>query len=595
MSNFPQRTSYFSVNTFLTSHMMQETAIALDILKQYYDKQDLLGYNIRVLSIEGYGEFVSFNELCLGLWMVFDRLYWGFPPDVQESVGISAIGWNGDIDDPYVDIPMALEMFDQLSASVFDTDEKKMRLEAIEKWFYKSEPNFLNYTTYEVLKTLNETFYNWIESKLQAIEEALNSLSLIQRVSKQYLFDIKPFAKFFDSKYSLSDAEMGVLNRVLIEGNRLYLSFLATLEQMLYSFTKKLFPLRIYAIFSYLYKTYMQIVINFVKPYHAFDLKLAPILRIDGDIDESITASDYLARTIIKYIPTGVIHRLFDGEDTKDDSLYDVTIKIRDYVLVRYLAVRSITNTFIIPPNLDSEDDFVIMTTLDYLLDNPYGEIIEEETLIYKEELYSKTYTGHFASNWKFYIPTMNNVDNLRRYLDQLTWDPTTGTVLNTWDKDVILVARSKYRIANGCSDINISATCDPEVRFAFNFDSEQNIIHFENRHNDLLSNCWCYKDNWYKKSLPYIYDIFSIAYLDPYPRELIPSDVLDMSEFMTSSDIANIHSFPYNVGWIVPIVYIPKGKSFTSISFSAKTKNMVYPYVTNIPYALDVVTSIPQ
>jgi hypothetical protein len=559
--------------------MMQEIAIALDIIKQYYEKEALLGHNTKILSIEGYGEFISFNELCLGLWMVFDRLYWGFPPDVQESVGISTIGWNGDINDPYVDIPMALEMFEQLSTSVSDTDEKKMRLETIEKWFYKDGPNFLNYDTYEILKTFNETFYNWVESKLQAIEEALNSLSLIQRVSKQYLFDIKPFAKFFDSNYSLSDEEMGVLNKVLIDGNKLYLSFLAILEQILYNFTKKLFPLRIYAIFSYLYKTYMQIVINFVKPYHAFDLKLAPTLRIDGDINESVATSDYIARIIVKCVQTDVMHGMFDD---------DVITNIRDYIIIIFEIIKGIINTIIIPSNLDTDDSATI-TTFDYLLNNNYSEIIDDETIIYKEELYSKSYTGHFASNWRFYIPTMNNVDNLRRYLEQLTWDHTTGTVLNTWDKDVILIARTKYRIINGYSNISISAVCDSAIRFAFNFDAEQNIIHFENRNNDLISNCWCYKNEsgWYKKALPYLYDIHSAAYLDPYPRELIPSDILDMSEFMENSDLINIHDFPYDVGWILPVVYIPKGKSFNNITFNINIKNVMYPYITNIPYQL--------
>lgn len=588
MSNFPQRTSYFSINTFLTTHMMQETAIALDIIKQYYDKQELLGYNTRVLSIEGYGEFISFNELCLGLWMVFDRLYWGFPQEVQESVGISRIGWNGDIDNPYVDIPMALEMFEQLSANVFDTDEKYMRLETIEKWFYKDEPNFLNYTTYEILQTLNESFYNWIENKLQIIEDALNSVTMIQKVSRTYLFDIKPFAKFFDKQYTPTDEELGVLNKVLIDGNRLYLAFLATLEQILYAFTSKIFPLRIYAIFSYLYKTYMKIIVDFVKPYHAFDLKLAPILRIDGNIDESVTTSDYLAKTIIKQIPTGIMHRLYDGEDTKDDSLYDVINKIRDYI--HTIVHQNVIDYIRYIPNLDTDN--AVVNNFDYtMLVNTQDEIVEEETTIYKEEIYTKSYTGHYLSNWKFYIPTMNTVERLNENLGHLTWDHTTGTVINTWNRDVILVGRTKYKILHGFADIDISANCSAEVRFAFNFDAEQNIIHYQNRHNELLSNCWCYKSGigWYKKMLPYIYDIGSAQFIDPYPRELRPTDVLDMTEFMTSADIASITTFPYTVGWIIPVVYIPKGKSFNNITFNIRIKNMICPYITNVPYQLMV------
>lgn len=584
MSNFPQRTSYFSINNFLTTHIIQEASIALDIVKQYYDYQELHGYNTRVLSIEGYGEFISFNELCLGLWMVFDRLYWGFPPEVQESVGISSMGWNGPIDNPYVDIPMALEMFDELSANVYDTDEKFLRMQTIEKWFYKPGPNFLNYSSYEVLKTMNEPFYNWIEARLQAIEDALNSVTMITRVSRDYIFDIKPFAKFFDSQYTPIDDDLNLFNKALLDGNRFYLSFLAVLEQILYGFTKKMFPLRIYAIFSYLYKIYMKIIVDFVKPYHAYNLQTAPILRIDGNIDESVTTSDYISRIITKQIVTGVMHRLYDYDDTKDDSLYDVIVKIRDYI--KRIIYRSVIDYIRYVPNLD--DDDAVVNVFDYsLLVNTQDEIIDEETRVFKEEIYTKAYSGHFPSTWKFYIPTMNTIDKLRQNLEHLTWDHISGTVVNTWNRDVILVGRTKYKILHGVVDVEISALCDPEVRFAFNFDAEQNIIHHHNRHNELLSNCWCYKQNigWYKKKLPYIYDIGSAQFIDPYPRELRPTDVLDMSEFMTYDDIANITYLPYNVGWIIPVVYIPRGKSFNNVTFNMRIKNMIYPYPTNIPY----------
>jgi hypothetical protein len=57
----------------------------------------------------------------------------------------------------------------------------------------------------------------------------------------------------------------------------------------------------------------------------------------------------------------------------------------------------------------------------------------------------------------------------------------------------------------------------------------------------------------------------------------------------MTSADIASITTFPYTVGWIIPVVYIPKGKSFNNITFNIRIKNMICPYITNVPYQLMV------
>lgn len=338
LSTFPTQTSYFSIQTFLSTKTINETAIALDIIKQYYDNRDLAGENTRTLTIEGYGDFISFDELCLGIWMVFDRLYWGFPQEVQESVGLSRIGWNGEVTNPSVDIAMALKMFDELSAPASNYHDKMKRLETIEKWFYKEGTKFIDYESYEELKKLNEQFYNWIESRLSAIEELINSsnVTTIEKVSRDYIFDLKPSPKYYDTDYTPSDAELGLLNEALIAGNKFYLSFLTVLEQVLYSFTRRIFPLKLYATFSYLYKEYLKIIVNFVKPYHAYNLDLDPIFKIEGDINENVLVGDVFQSKIIKQLVSSVVYKLFD-DDKDDGSAYDSIDQIREYIKIRII------------------------------------------------------------------------------------------------------------------------------------------------------------------------------------------------------------------------------------------------------------------
>ena len=65
MSRLPLQSSYFSVSTFLSGFYMMRTAIALDIVRQYYFKQKYAGENVNTIAIADYGEFINFEELCL--------------------------------------------------------------------------------------------------------------------------------------------------------------------------------------------------------------------------------------------------------------------------------------------------------------------------------------------------------------------------------------------------------------------------------------------------------------------------------------------------------------------------------------------------
>lgn len=568
MSKFPSHTSYFSIQTFLSTKTINETAIALDIIKQHYYNRDLAGENSRILTIEGYGDFISFDELCLGLWMVFDRLYWGFPQEVQEGVGLSRIGWNGEVTNPSIDIPMALQMFEELSAPATDYDDKIIRLETIEKWFYKEGTQFIEYETYDILETLNEPFYNWIEERLSDIEELINSgPDTLNKVSKDYIFDLKPTPKFYDTQYTPSDAEIGLLNEALILGNQFYLSFLTVLEQTLYTFTRKIFPLKLYATFAYLYKEYLKIIVNFVKPYHAYNLDLDPIFRIEGDINESVIVGDYFKNTIVKQLVSSIIYQLFD-DDKDNGSAYDSFENIREF-LKKDIELSSLIDNIFYSFRLDGASNLLIFDNNEY--------IFSEELRIHKNTLYEKEYTGSFPSTWKFHIPEMNKIDE-EDYSSYLTWDYTTNTIANYWDRDVVLIGREKFIVGNDYTISSIEVTSDPEIRFALNFDFIQTPPKYDLRYNDFLSNCWCYNsvDGWFRKQLDYKYKFSNFDY---YIRILESGDTIDSTDFMTPADVESITDFPFKIRWIRPVIIVPVGYTFTSIKFNITSTKRVYPY----------------
>jgi hypothetical protein len=581
VSKFPAQTSYFSIQTFLSTNTVTETSIALDIVKQYYDNKELSGENTRLITIEGYGDFISFDELCLGLWMVFDKLYWGFPQEVQESVGISRMGWNGTVTDPEIDIPMALKMFNDLSKPATDYDEKFTRMQTFEKWFYKEGTKFIDYESYDELNNLNPFFYNWIETKLIELETLINSRpDILNKVSRDYIFDLAPRPKFFDTEYTPSDSEIGLLNEALILGNQFYLSFLTVLEQILYSFTRKIFPLKIYATYTYLYKEYLNIIVNFVKPYHAFNIDTSPIFKIGNDLDESIAIGDSIKKILIKQISTGVIYKLFDETPAVPDT-YDSLQNIREQIKKE------------IKPHIETQlyMDFRLDDSENILVFDNNKEILTEELRIFKTDYYKKTYTGTYPSSWKFHVPEMNKLDDEEDYLSYLSWDHTTDTVANMWDRDVILIGRDKFYVGEDYTISSISVNADSNVRYALNFDFVQRPPHYDNQNIDGLSNCWCYDSvlGWFRKQLPYLYNFTNFRYV---VKILESGDILDMAEFMDETDLESITTTPHNIRWIRPVIYLPIGSSFTDLEIKIHSKQKIYPvgfkYDSWVPWIRD-------
>ena len=61
---WPTHTSYFSIASFISSDMNMKTAIALDIIRKHFNNLKFKGENINLIAVSGYGDFITFDELC---------------------------------------------------------------------------------------------------------------------------------------------------------------------------------------------------------------------------------------------------------------------------------------------------------------------------------------------------------------------------------------------------------------------------------------------------------------------------------------------------------------------------------------------------
>ncbi len=332
MSYLPSQTSYFSISTFLSTKITTQTSIALDIVRQHHNNLKNSGKNVNILTIQGYGEHITFEEACLGTWMVFDKLFGIYPPDLENVVGTSLIGWNREVTDPTIDIPIALKLFDQLSAPTVSYEDKWTRMETIQKLFYRNytenyEQRFLveEPYTYELLRTINPLFYNWILKNLEEIDKAVTYERLdIDLSGRRYIFDLTPV--------SLNDNIFN-FNESMVLANKFFTRFLTVFEQVLYSYTKQIFPLKLYATIGYLFNAYIRVIMNFLKPYHAKLLEKAPILRFGDDIFDSVMVGNEFRTTFKRQLIESVVNKVFDAEQSTPTT-YDNLHNIREKILM---------------------------------------------------------------------------------------------------------------------------------------------------------------------------------------------------------------------------------------------------------------------
>jgi len=590
MSYLPSQTSYFSISTFLSTKLTTHTAIALDVVRKHHVNLKNTGQNINTLTIQGYGEHITFEEACLGTWMVFDKLFGLYPPDLESVVGTSLIGWNREVTDPTIDIPIALKLFDELSAPTVSYEDKWTRMETIQKLFYKNyEENYeqrFNLEqpyTYEILRTLNPTFYNWILTNLDQIDQALTYERLDLDLSgRRYIFDLIPLSTA-DNIFNFNES--------MVLANKFFTRFLTVFEQVLYSYTKQIFPLKLYGTIAYLFNAYMRLLVNFLKPYHAKLLEKSPILKMGNDIFDSVMVGNEFRTKFKRQLVESVINKIFDAEQSTPTT-YDTLHKIREKLLLE--ADQKIIDNIRFGVQLDRS-----ALTFDNTLTNTY--IIHNEYQIYTQGIKEYVFTGHSKLSWKFWIPSMAQDNDL----GSMSWNNETGIVTNTWDRDIIVIANKPIRFETTTREIedgniptfntilnSLVAECDDIVRFAFNFryfvKPKFTKYYFdtgaEAEYYDLLKDIghgewWVYKDGWERISLPMsaYYDEMGILRL----RGTNTGEGLghNTDVMMTKLELNNIITPAFKISYFWPAVYLPVGASFTSLTANFRLRQKVYPY----------------
>ena len=358
-NSLPVQTSYFTISSMSDKQTMNKIAIALDIMRQYDERLRSLGEETKLYTIDGYGERVSFRDLVLGYLYAFCNIYgengswYGYPKYETYTLNImwgdGLIGWNRVVTNPIIDIPKALRIYDHLSAPASSFKDKHVRLEVFKKMFYRDHTKYHNYfldgtdtldafnqylSSGILLYNENEDFYNYCKNKIDSLAKlAANEAKNVTVPTKlKYLFDSKPVATMYDAAPEDESYKDGLLNinSVVIQANQFYLTFLTSFEQILYQYTRQTFPLKLLGTMSNLYSSYTKLIVNYMKPYHARLIDLAPIIRFGQDLDESVMVGDQIEYNLTQQIYTDVYEWSFDNPYDWRPENYDQMKKIID-------------------------------------------------------------------------------------------------------------------------------------------------------------------------------------------------------------------------------------------------------------------------
>jgi hypothetical protein len=543
MFKLPAQTSYFSVEVTLDTNTAYKTAIAIDILRTYYKQLSTNTlYNVRVFAIPGYANTVSFDELLLSIWLVFDKLFGYHADEIVVNTLTNIIGWNGEVTNPMLDIPMALEMYDELSTIAASRLDKDTRFAAIQKWFYKdygdeNRRKFFNgdYQHYDDLETINPDFYKWLIKK--CIE--------VNKVS------------YVDWK-TVDRTDLLYLAQTILLKSKFYLSFLTALENALYSATYMRFPVRLYGLITYLYNIYMKLIVNFAKPYHAWRMPgtEAGILIVGPDLGESMQIEDYphyypikrFVDRVVKWpncndsmgIVIAMLH-LFDTGYYSDmawkyDVLYQHVIGERpdDYFKIRDFIAKTVVKRLeeIILTDERLDKDHLLTNTMsakdlnNHQLDiqnTRYNNIYRlQEQDVEKVRGYSTfDFFGRVSVDWKFWMPMAEGVIPH----DVLDWDIDNNTVTNNWNRDIILVSQNTIELGTDVRIDDIFANMSEKTKVGFffekigtypnwtyrNFDSDyisdEDLVYDDPIMNGVPNN-WGFTDTWNRSMLPVFLDV---------------------------------------------------------------------------------------
>ena len=556
------------------THIMNKIAISLDIMRQYDAKLRASGDETRLYTIDGYGERISFREVMLGLLYVFSSIYgepyswYGYPNSNDPEAyimhilwGEGLIGWNRQVTNPIIDLPKALRIYEQLSATASSYKDKHARLTTFKKLFYRTDTLYHNYfmdgtdatnavnqymTAGALLYNENIDFYNYCKNKLENLNKlAKNEAKNVTVPTKlKFLFDSKPEAVMYDAEPEDVSYKDGLLNinSVVIQANQFYLTFLTTLEQILYQYTRQTFPIKLLGIMGNLYSSYVKLIVNYLKPYHARLIDLAPILRFGNNLSESVMVGDQLTYNFTQQIFTDVYEWSFDNP--------------YDWVPTHYDQMKKITEEFYFGGSPDENETAGIT----YQLHDEWRYNHRIDQKLWYTDKFDKDIFEDFNVIVDIKEPEVKLNPNdipveiypsilyttLNKY-ECLGYDAITGTIENLLDRDLILITknyctRDQYMIKDiktgtnyhdsielsGItfnSDISTTSSDSYSIKVSnMNFNSDVNNviidepIELDESYNatimvlldDIVHGFVKVNNKWIRKKIPVINDIFN-------------------------------------------------------------------------------------
>ena len=583
---------------------MNKIAIALDILRQYNEYLETSGKETKIYSIDGYGERVSFKALVYGYWYTFSSIYgsnsswYGYPKDMywNKIWGDGIIGWNRPVTNPIIDIPKALTIYTQLNASASSYKDKFSRETAFKKLFYRDGSYANNVfiddsiqtdsdgyiqTAGTVLQNEDPDFYTYVNGKLYDLYQlAANEAKNVSVPTKlKFLFDSKPVAKMYDAEPTDESYKDGLLNMnsSVIQANQFYLTFLTSFEQIIYQYTKQTFPVKLLGTLANLYSSYVKLITNYVKPYHARLIDKAPILRFGGGLEESIAVGDILRLDPTVQIYNDVVKWRFDNPYDIPPEDYDKLDKIYDefylggkpddseqeeFTGIKYYE--DIPESGIVYKLEDKDHTYHRIDDVKIYTDNKlHRNNIFEDITITSDEVHSGVYPKYDNIPFDLYPSAFYNKYKIE---DVLEYNWLNNYIENITDRDLCIVTnlytgKDQYRISNikfkhKDYDIDISSS-----RIGvFAEDINTLYVYKKNIHDEFI---------WDRVKIPKIADIFNR--IDPPARLAIPCSTLGLNKDLL--DTVEMPNKFYN--FIKFFLYIPAHSKaiLPEIEYTCRTK----------------------
>lgn len=349
------------------------------------------------------------------------------------------------------------------------------------------------------------------------------------------------------------------INSVVIQANQFYLTFLTSFEQILYQYTRQTFPLKLLGTMSNLYSSYTKLIVNYMKPYHARLIDLAPIIRFGQDLDESVMVGDQIEYNLTQQIYTDVYEWSFDNPYDWRPENYDQMKKIID--------------EFYYGGKGNPDEETSPFDGIDYLGPGDF----EDETAGIHYQLIDEWRYNHRIDQKLWYTDKFDRdifedfnviVDSKEKDKDinicnipveiypsilyttldkesSLGYDFVTGTIENLLDRDLIVITKNyctkyQYRITN---IETIEQTTNEETN-ATMMVMLDDIVHGYVKEND----------KWVRMKIPVVNDIFNGNHVPAEHMNLNPS-----MRFNTNTEYLSELTLPDGYhNFIRLLIYLP-------------------------------------